>query len=200
MLKIIKEIGIFILIAQAILYFIPGNSYVKYVKILVGIMMIALMAKPVLSLVSGGEWKEIGLQTKELEKLLEAEQADLEIEDNSMGIYSSIEEELKSRLNHGEVTDYYVEKVELQNAGEDQPEGKEGFEYITVNVRALPAEGGKELSDEGKIRVEKITVDGQDKETAADPSGNQDRIRQLKEDYGSMIGIAEERIEIQIIR
>ena len=35
MLTMIKEIGVFVVIAQAILYFVPGEHYAKYVKVLV---------------------------------------------------------------------------------------------------------------------------------------------------------------------
>ena len=59
MVQIIKEVGIFIVIAQAVLYFVPGESYVKYVKIIIGIIMIAQMAQPLLLLVSEGAWEQI---------------------------------------------------------------------------------------------------------------------------------------------
>ncbi len=49
MVEIIKEIGIFIVIAQAVLYFVPSENYVKYVKVIVGILMIVKIAGPILS-------------------------------------------------------------------------------------------------------------------------------------------------------
>ncbi len=33
MVQIIKEVGIFIVIAQAVLYFVPGESYVKSIEV-----------------------------------------------------------------------------------------------------------------------------------------------------------------------
>ena len=59
MLEIIKEMGIFIVIAQAVLYFVPGESYVKYVKVIIGIIMIAKIAQPVFSLTSEQTFEEI---------------------------------------------------------------------------------------------------------------------------------------------
>ena len=49
MIEMIKEIGIFIVIAQAVLYFVPSENYVKYVKVIVGILMIVKIAGPILS-------------------------------------------------------------------------------------------------------------------------------------------------------
>ena len=40
MVEAIKEICIFVIIAQAVMFFVPGNAYMKYVRILVGILMI----------------------------------------------------------------------------------------------------------------------------------------------------------------
>ena len=68
MLGMVKEIGIFVIIAQAILYFVPGEHYAKYVKVLVGLMIIAKIAIPVLNLFSGKEWEEIVFSGELLEE------------------------------------------------------------------------------------------------------------------------------------
>ncbi len=80
MLEIIKEIGIFIVIAQAVLYFVPGESYVKYVKVIIGIIMIAKIAQPVLALTSEKTFEDILAESQtftqemsELEKSYEKE-------------------------------------------------------------------------------------------------------------------------------
>lgn len=64
MLEIIKEIGIFIVIAQAILYFVPGESYVKYVKVIIGIIMIARIVQPILSLTTQESIEDILLESQ----------------------------------------------------------------------------------------------------------------------------------------
>lgn len=96
MLPIIKEIGIFIVIAQAILYFVPKETYAKYVKVLIGIMMIAKIATPVFSLFSGDTWEEIVFQGNLLEEELQ-EWQDISQEedsyDNVMMHYSEMLEE-----------------------------------------------------------------------------------------------------------
>ena len=42
MVSVVKEICIFMIVAQAVLFFVPGSVYVKYVRVLVGIMMIKI--------------------------------------------------------------------------------------------------------------------------------------------------------------
>ncbi len=85
MLEIIKEIGIFIVIAQAVLYFVPGESYVKYVKVIIGIIMIAKIAQPVFALTSEKTFEDILAESQvftqemsELEKSYEKELRRLE--------------------------------------------------------------------------------------------------------------------------
>lgn len=74
MLSMIKEIGIFVIIAQAILCFVPKETYAKYVKVLIGIMIVAQMASPVFSLLRGDAWDEIIFQGELLSKELEKQQ------------------------------------------------------------------------------------------------------------------------------
>ena len=96
MISIMKEICIFMIIVQGILCFVPGNSYIKYVRILVGIILILRITEPILSLVAGGDVRqEIDRKVSELERSISLEQQKLEIEDREMGIYNSIEDELK---------------------------------------------------------------------------------------------------------
>ena len=117
MLTAIREVGIFIVIAQAILFFVPGESYVKYVKVIVGIIMIVKIAQPVLSLVTDGEWESIMEQA-----LLDSEKygfgmQKLEITGVSRGIYTEIEEELRRKLKEETPEGYEVSEVELRENG-----------------------------------------------------------------------------------
>lgn len=117
MLTAIREVGIFIVIAQAILFFVPGESYVKYVKVIVGIIMIVKIAQPVLSLVTDGEWESIVEQAVlDSEKYGFAAQK-LEIPGVSAGIYQEIEEELKRKLKEETPEGYEVSDVELREKG-----------------------------------------------------------------------------------
>lgn len=120
MLAVIKEIGIFIVIAQAILYFVPGENYVKYVKVLVGIMMIAKLISPVFSLFSGEifdekKWEEVMLA----ENMEWVEMKTIKTE-NYETIYTEIEEELRDKLNRTPPEGYNVEKVLIEETQKEE--------------------------------------------------------------------------------
>lgn len=119
MLSVIKEIGIFIVIAQAILYFVPGDTYVKYVKILIGIMMIAKMISSVFSLLSENGIEEIILQGEAL--LRELENTGEECVESSMygEIYIEIGKEIENKLNQNPAEGYDVEQVKVMQEGDD---------------------------------------------------------------------------------
>lgn len=74
MLETVKEIGIFVIIAQSILCFVPKEIYTKYVKVLIGIMIIAKISNPVFSLLSWETWEEITFQGELSEEELQKQQ------------------------------------------------------------------------------------------------------------------------------
>ena len=117
MLTVIREVGIFIVIAQAILFFVPGESYVKYVKVIVGIIMIVKIAQPVLSLVTDGEWENIVEQAVLNSERYGFGTQKIEIPDGSSGIYAEIEEELRRKLKEETPEGYEVSDVELRENG-----------------------------------------------------------------------------------
>ena len=53
MTEIIKETGIFIIVAEAMVYLSPSEVYAKYIKLIVGMVLVVRLALPVLSLISG---------------------------------------------------------------------------------------------------------------------------------------------------
>ena len=200
MISIIKEICIFMIIAQAVLFFVPSNSYMKYVKILVGIIMILRITQPIFGIISGEEIKqEMQNRITELEKNIETSQEGLEIKGDSVGIYNSIEEELKSRLNRCEA-DYAVEDVALTGTSEqggdstDAADKADGDMRIIVTVSAKKEESLHTASSNagiGKIEIGLIQVN-ENKSESQDPEEDEE----LKEAYGSCIGVDTESIEI----
>ena len=124
MILAMKEICIFMLIAQAILFFVPGGTYMKYVRILVGILMILRVTEPLLDFFADEDiGKEIQIRMAELLKEAEEDGQMLVVEDGSMGIYKGIEEELKRKLVQCK-NDYAVSEVTLDE--------EEGLVVITV--------------------------------------------------------------------
>lgn len=70
-----KEIGIFIICAQSLIHFTAGREYQKYVKVLIGMMILAQFVAPIraaLSDESAGEmWEEIERFQIEMETVME---------------------------------------------------------------------------------------------------------------------------------
>lgn len=173
MIQIIREIGIFIVIAQAVLYFVPGESYVKYVKVIIGIIMIARMAQPLLLFVNGQEWERMLEEMPDIRSFSEVEMS-VPDKDGSSGIERSIGRELQEKLNKDPAQGYRVRSVEISCLGE-------GEGNIAVAVE-------QESKNEGKIKIGRITV----KENAEEDG----EMLRLKEHYGRTLGIEPERIKI----
>ena len=53
MLQTIREIGIFMIVAQAIVHFAPGKQYEKYVKSISGVIVLLLFLKPFVEMAGG---------------------------------------------------------------------------------------------------------------------------------------------------
>ena len=179
MVSAIKEICIFMIIAQAVLFFVPGGPYMKYVRVLVGIIMILWVTKPVFALVfDDGKKQEIRERAEDFGKMLEESGKGLEMEGSGIDIYGSIEEELKSRLEGCE-GDYEVVEVRLSDAARGEKEGGE----ILITVAEKSADSGRE------IRIEPVKLG----ERAAGQMGQEEG---LKEMYGALIGVDSGRIKI----
>lgn len=182
MIDAIKEICIFIMIAQAVLFFVPGKTYTKYVRVLVGVIMILKMTEPLFALVISEEKQvEMKERIQQLEAGIAAESEKIKVEDNKMGIYESMEKELKRRLEHCE-SDYEIVQVSFSEElylGEESS----GDEKIIITVSE------KKASPEGEIRIEPIRLEnGKESEP--------DRQDELKRMYGSCIGVDGDRIKI----
>lgn len=179
MVAAIKEICIFVIIAQAIMFFVPGNSYMKYVRVLVGIMMILKITEPIFGLVLDEEKeKEIRERVLLLEQNIDSGSEGLEVEDNSMGIYESIEEELKNRLNESG-SGYDVLDVSIT---------KEQKLVVTLSNKK---NGEKE---ENSIQIEPVVIGSSALQDSSMEEGKEEA--ELKRQLGNSIGVDAERIEI----
>lgn len=183
MIEIIKEIGIFIVIAQSILYFVPGQTYAKYVKVIIGIIMIAKMTQPVLTLIAGEEWEKIIQQASAFADAPGFGEVEFQAENSRNEILLGIEEELTNRLMQAPAEGYDVRavSVETNQLGE--------VEKIAITV----SKPGKKK--ETGIRIERIAIGEQ--ENQKQDSAWQEESR-LKEYYGGLLTVPSEQIEICI--
>lgn len=183
MVAVIREICIFMIIAQAILFFVPGSSYMKYVRVLVGIMMIMRITGPFFELfLEEGEKKEIADAVEALERKIDLEGKELILADNEREIYENIETELKNRLAGCE-SGYEVVDVRLL--------GNEGLAFEGEGEKIAVTVSEKKAKGEGSIRIEPVKLGEKETEKA-------EREQELKELYGSCIGVDAARIEIRL--
>ncbi len=175
MIQVIREVGIFIVIAQAVLYFVPGESYVKYVKIIIGIIMIAKMAQPLLVLVDGQQWQRILEEMPDFQSFSGAELP--KDREGTERLEATIERELLGKLN---------------------AEPLEGYTACGAAFACAPGREAQELvitvSDgsgrDGQIRIDKITL-GESKAQTGEAKA-------LAEHYGRLLGMEPERIRIKM--
>ena len=187
MVSVVKEICIFMIVAQAVLFFVPGSVYVKYVRVLVGIMMIMGITGPLFGLFLSEDKKlEIGQKIEALEAGIRSEENLFAVPDSRQDIYRAVEQELKERLEEGGGS-YHILDAEV---AEDK---------VVVTVKEAERGMERDFQDEERqetIQIEPIRI-GEEKETGALGQAVPDSdILALKELYGSRIGVDGENIEI----
>lgn len=128
----ICKVGIFMICAQAVLHFSPKASYEKYLKLLVGVMVLIQLFLPVFSLVFGGEIEETA-------RRLESFRAELQD-----GIMQAEEEtlladELLEKMTLEEVR-HRMESV-ADSGTEEQPDDMTGAE---ISIVVEPVQIGRE--------------------------------------------------------
>ncbi len=178
MVGAVKEICIFVIIAQAVMFFVPGTSYMKYVRILVGILMILKITEPLFGLFLDEEKeREISERIALLEQNMELNAVELKIEDNRTEIYGSVTEELKNKLNNCE-SGYKVINVELTK---DQ--------RIIITIEAEEAEN----SSENKIQIDPVVIGGN---STQNYEVSEEKEEELKAIFGESISVDAEKIEV----
>lgn len=196
MLKNIREIGIFMIAAQAVIHFAPGKQYEKYIKSVSGIIILLLFLKPFIQL-SGAEWKDPETFLEKLEELTdmpafpgwdegaENETAQgLGADTGSAAIYS-METKVKELLNRelaGEAV--RVKQVSLRLDKDPLQEG----ELAVSEVRITLTEAAEEKED--RIGIDEIVI-GDAPDTTAE-----DALSGYRERFAALLGIEEQRVEV----
>lgn len=186
MIEMIKEVGIFIVIAQAVLYLVPGENYEKYVKVIVGIIMIAKMVQPVLTLFSEdavSDSLDAFLEQSDTIFEIPEEIEELALEDKETVILEEIETEMEQRLKENPIEGYRAKELMISR----EPTGEAAKIIITVSKE----EGG----ENAEIKIEKVVIGEERKENTDIPEKEEEA---LKEYYGQILGIAPQQIEINM--
>ena len=119
-LEFMKEIGIFIICAQSLIHFVAGKKYEKYMKVLIGMMILAQFVAPVRDILSDGSaqmmWTEIErFQTQMEEAMGEAESmaGEMDFAAGEEQLKSLAEEQMKEEEDTEEKKEIKIKKIEI---------------------------------------------------------------------------------------
>lgn len=188
MLETIRQIGVFMIAAQAVVHFAPGRQYEKYIKSVSGIMILLLFLKPVLQS-AGAEWEEPRALLEKWES--SADLPDFSVKMQTGGVTEEVaarmETALMGRLNReltGEA--YFVSRVSLRLVQDPGAEAGTLLPEITVFLRErAEAEAGR------RIEIGEIVI-GQTPETDAGEPFSSYRSR-----FAVLLEMEEERVEVR---
>lgn len=187
MLQTIREIGIFMIVAQAVVHFAPGRQYEKYIKSISNVIILALFLKPFVQM-AGGQWQ----MPSAVWERLEASAAQPDFFAAPAGVSESgveavairrMEEELAERLNRELAADScLVRRVELMLQEGTESGGEEAFFLVKVVM-------GEQAADRGKITVEEIDV-------GAPQKGEEEALEAYRLRFAECLGLEMERVEV----
>lgn len=183
LLEFVKKTGIFLICAESILHFLPGTSYQKYVKVLVGIMILAQFLLPVKALLAGAEKESIERKVLEFRQMVENQSE--EIQTDTLHALSSEEkveqetkEEIKLRLNKiASERGYEIEEIVLG-------------EKTHVILREKKEQKGNRIE---KIRISEI---GLERDEKADGEENP-KLLEMKALFCEALGTGKEYLEVR---
>lgn len=142
-LKEIGQVAIFLICAQTLLHFRANDSYEKYIKLLLSMMLMLLLAEPFLNLLSM---------------------------ENGMGFMNKIqgyEQKLETIMGNGLLKEEEVEDFLINITTEKVEQGVEYVESMKVQSEELQetnADVNPEVEEQKQIIIETIEVGGENGE------------------------------------
>lgn len=212
LVELIKKIGIFMIAAQALIHFAPEHKYEKYIKLIVGIMVLLQLLSPLYRITKAEEpdWSTF-LSGMEQEFSSGELSGDIlkapSIEDT---LIANIEQEIKSKLNDSIADKNYrvinvVVRLAMQNKpagygkGDDGENGTNQYSFDKVRV-AVQTYGDDSPKEAGKIQIEKIILEGSSEEgqSEAHADSRQDSADALRKKFCEILGMEEEDMEVSV--
>lgn len=187
MLKTIREIGIFMIAAQAVVHFAPGRQYERYIKSISGVIILLLFLKPFLRL-AGGEGENPSVI---LEKMGDMEDIiDVPAFPEGVGADSAVvrqmEAEVKSFLNREwEEETYCVRRVSIRLAESDASAYDARIAGVEITV-------GKREEEKSRIVVEEIVIGD------APDSVKEETFQAYRQRFAELLEIPEENVEVKL--
>jgi len=193
LLEFIKRMGIFLICAESILYFSPGNSYQKYIRVLIGFMLLMQFMIPVRAFLSGQERALIENQVNEFRLQMESisnerNSSILNLPSKEDLIEKSIVEEIKSRLNNVlkvENKDFMVVNVETGN-----------ITSVIIKKHDWDIKGENTIISIDSIKIDKISIHD---ETRGDNEANKNTVNEILDLFCRELGTSREYLEVVII-
>lgn len=198
----IRNIGIFMIAAQAVMHFAPGKQYEKYIKLIAGVMVLAQFINPFTHIEEDFE-SEWAAGMEQMQQQLDGQQSDAVFRDapGVTGVWEDalrqIEGELQSGLNQMLVNDV-CRVAEVQIRLEEAPDaGGESCGWIVGHIRiVLEKKDEVPEKEEGEsvvepVRIEEISIASTDRqqESVAEEAG----YRSL---FAETLGIEKDRVEV----
>ncbi len=193
MLESIREIGLFMIAAQAVIHFAPGRQYEKYIKLISSVIVLFLFIRPFIAARDKleMEWQtgmEQIMQNYEAEDLWQ--EAGRSAEDMAL---EQLEQEIKFRLDHAIADEAYcVNTVSLVfEEGDSAQTGAEESGLQLEKVSVVMAPRGEETIT--PVLVEDIVIGkegGQEKEETA---------LKYQEVFAEILGIVPDGVEVTCV-
>lgn len=188
MLQNIRQIGIFMVAAQAVVHFAPGRQYEKYIKFISSVIILLLFIKPFVQM-AGGEWKSPTAVLDGLEETVKPPDFTADSQSVLAGcpeaaLKRRAEEEIAASLNRNLAgSPFLVRQVELHL--EEVSGDSEDAAGFTVEIVM-----GERTGEDTRIEVEEISVGGK-----AEPEKTLDEAYRRR--FAGILEIEEERVEVR---
>lgn len=132
-MEFLRQISIFLLLGQTILHFAPGEKYEKYIKMLLGFMLIAQFAAPLLSFGNRDRMAEYEnnreMFTKKMDEALQA------VDEKWFQYNEQIEEQIERELENAQ-TVLWEQKEQEEESAQGETEKKIEVEAVKIEVTA----------------------------------------------------------------
>lgn len=191
MLENIRKIGLFMVAAQAVIHFVPGSQYEKYIKLISSVIILFLFMGPFISRQGDlvGEWQTGMKQAAQRFKEEDLWQADVPTVNER--VTEQMEEEVKARLNNC-ISDreYCVESVSFVYSGDNLKEREDVSGILRVEI-VMEKRGEEGIEP---VLVKDIVI-GDEREYEDDTKES----AQYQEIFAKILGIGPDRVEVTCV-
>lgn len=173
-LGFMKQIGIFIICAQSFLHFSAGKSYEKYVKLLIGIIVLMQFVAPVKAILAPENQQELWEEVERFQKELEDAAGEIVWDyEESNTAAAVLEKEIKEKLEA--VAAEYGAAVKTVKVYDNPP-------MVEITIQ--------QEKEEGRIEVEKIKLGGRE-------DAHEEKYGEMQREFGIALNTDEAYIMIR---